>query len=483
MKKVIVAIVLFVQLPVATAVKRLDGTNISSAEIDAVVTRLMSAAEVTGTGITIFNGGKIRYQKAYGFRDTERKLPLTEDSVMAAASFTKAAFTYLVLQMMDERKLDLDKPVQEYLPKPLPDYPAYRDLANDARYRKITARMLLSHTSGFPNFRGPEDQFKLKIHFDPGTRYAYSGEGMQLLQLVVETITQRPIKDLMRERVFQPLGMKRTSMTSEESFDADYAKGYDEWGRSLGHPSIETSAAAGSMQTTPRDFAIFMQAMIDGKGLSRRTREIMLSPQIQILSEHQFPTLEAATTDKNKDIRLSYGLGWGLYWSPYGEAFFKEGHQDGFRNYTVVFDKSKDGIVIMTNSSNGEGIFKELLESLLKDTFTPIEWEGFTPYNELPPRTPLPVHHEITLAPAQLDRLAGRYAISPQLVLTVTRKEGYLLLKENQDPPEELFPEGELQFFSKSSDDVIIFELEASGLPARFVIHTGGQAIPVNRAK
>jgi CubicO group peptidase (beta-lactamase class C family) len=483
MKKVIVAIVLFVQLPLASAVKRLDGSSISSAEIDAVVTRLMGAAEVTGAGITIFNRGKIRYQKTFGFRDTERKLPLTEDSVMAAASFTKVAFSYLVLQMVDERELDLDKPVHEYLPGPLPDYPAYRDLDNDTRYRKITARMLLSHTSGFPNFRRPEDQFKLKIHFDPGTKYAYSGEGMQLLQLIVETITQKPLKDLMRERVFQPLGMKRTSMTSEESFDTDYANGYDEWGRSLDHPRVETAGAAGSMQTTPRNFAIFMQAIIDGKGLSRRTREIMLSPQIQIFSQHQFPTLEAATTDKNKDIRLSYGLGWGLYWSPHGEAFFKEGHEDGFRNYTVVFEKSKDGIVIMTNSSNGEGIFKELLEVLLKDTFTPIEWEGFTPYNELPPRKPLPVHHEITLAPAQLDALAGRYAISPELVLTVTRKEGYLLLKENQEPPEELFPEGELQFFSKTSDDVLTFELDASGLPARFVIHTGGQAIPVNRAK
>jgi hypothetical protein len=209
----------------------------------------------------------------------------------------------------------------------------------------------------------------------------------------------------------------------------------------------------------------------------------MLSQQIQILSKHQFPTLEHATTDQNKDIRLSYGLGWGLYWSPYGEAFFKEGHQDGFRNYTVIFEKSRDGIVIMTNSSNGEGIFKELLEVLLKDTFTPIEWEGFTPYDELPPRKPVPVHHEVTLAPTQLDRLVGRYALSPQLVLTVARKEGHLLLQENQESPEEIFPEGELQFFSKSSDDVITFELDASGLAAKLVIHTGGQAIPVNRAK
>ena len=136
----------------------------------------------------------------------------------------------------------------------------------------------------------------------------------------------------------------------------------------------------------------------------------MLSPQIQIASKHQFPTLENASTDANRTIRLSYGLGWGLYWCPYGEAFFKEGHDNGFRNYAVVFEKPKDGILILTNSSNGEGIFKELLETLLHDTFTPIEWEGFTPYNELPPRKPLPKHTEVTLDPKQLDRLTGRYA-------------------------------------------------------------------------
>ena len=104
----------------------------------------------------------------------------------------------------------------------------------------------------------------------------------------------------------------------------------------------------------------------------------------------------------------------GLYWSPFGKAFFKERHDNGFRNYAVVFEKAKTGIPILTNSSNGEGIFKELLETLLQDTFTPIEWEGFTPYSELPPRKPLPKHTEITLDPQLLDRLTGRYAFSPE---------------------------------------------------------------------
>lgn len=464
------------------AVKRLDGSTVAPTEIDVTVLKLLKAAEVTGAAIAILNGGRVVYSKAHGLRDTEKSLPLTEDSVMAAASFTKVAFGYLVMQLVDEHVLDLNKPIEEYFPKPLPEYPAYADLASDARYKKITARMLLSHTTGFPNFRGLNKDRKLNINFEPGSRYAYSGEGIQLLQMVVETVTKRPLQELMHERVFRPLGMTRSSMISETRFENDYANGYDEWGRSLGHQQRERAYAAGSMQTTLRDFTKFMQAVMDGKRLSKSTRELMLSPQIQILSKRQFPTLTRETTDDNKAIRLSYGLGWGLYWSPYGKAFFKEGHDEGFRNYTVVFDEKRDGIVIMTNSSNGEGIFKDLLETLQRNTFTPIEWEGYTPYNRLPARPALAKHAEIALSVEALDRLVGKYP-APGVMLTVERKDGHLTLRENEEAPEDLFPEAELRFFRKNADDVVTFELESDGRVKRLVIHTGGRTMPIERAK
>src|SRR5262249_38364267 len=163
-------------------------------------------------------------------RDKDKNLPLTEDSVMTAASFTKVAFAYMVMQLVQEKKLDLDKPVTKYLPKPLPEYSQYKDLAGDSRYERITARMLLSHTAGLPNWRAFEADRKLKIHFEPGSKYAYSGEGIVLLQLVVETIMKEPLKTLMQARVFEPLGMTRSSMIWEKRFDSDYANGYDEYG-------------------------------------------------------------------------------------------------------------------------------------------------------------------------------------------------------------------------------------------------------------
>lgn len=207
----------------------------------------------------------------------------------------------------------------------------------------------------------------------------------------------------------------------------------------------------------------------------------MLGPQIQILSKHEFPTLENETTDENKPIRLSYGLGWGLYWTPYGEAFFKEGHDASWQNYTVCFDKQGTGILIMTNSGNGEGIYKALLENLLKNTFTPIVWEGFTPYEQLPPRAPLKQHTEVRVRAELLEKYVGRYGEPPNLILTIRREGDHLSLQENDEPKQELFAESDRDFFSKVADDALTFETDSQGRVTRMVLHTGGRDIPINR--
>jgi CubicO group peptidase (beta-lactamase class C family) len=479
------AIIVAVSIPLSgseqSKVKRLDGTAITSAEIDETVSRLMQAAAVTGAGIAIFDNGKVAYLKAYGFRDKDRNQPLTVDSVMSAASFSKIAFAYMVMQLVDEGVLDLDKPIYQYLPKPLAEYPNYVDLANDSRYKQITARMLLSHTSGLPNWRAFEEDHKLKIHFAPGSRFAYSGEGIDLLQLVVEAITKQPLEELMREHVLGPLDMTRTSMIWEDRFDSDYANGYDEYGRSLGPQRRTIGDAAGSMQTTVSDFARFMQAVMEGKLLRSKARKLMLSPQIEITSKHEFPTLSDEATDENKAIRLSYGLGWGLYWTPHGKAFFKEGHDVGWRNYTVCFDQQNAGIVIMTNSGNGEGIFKPLLETLLKHTYTPIEWEGYTPYDKLLPRPPLKTHKRVAVDPSILRHYVGPFLIppdvAPNIILTVRWEGDHLTVQENDEPKQDLLPESTTQFFTVA-DDVYAFETNARGLVIRMVLHADGRDIP-----
>ncbi|HWZ98177.1 MAG TPA: serine hydrolase [Candidatus Dormibacteraeota bacterium] len=460
--------------------QRLDGSKISTAEIDSTITRLMRATEVTGAGIAIFNEGKVAYAKGYGLRDKEKNLPFTPDTVLTAASLTKSAFACMVMQLVQEKLLDLDKPVYLYLPKPLPEYSNYNDLATDPRYKKITARMILSHTTGFPNWRWFQDDKKLSINFEPGSRYAYSGEGIVLLQLIVETITGKSVQELMQERIFTPLGMTRSSMISDEKFEPDVANRYDEYGRPLGREQRTKANAAGSLQTTLNDYAKLLTAILQNKVLNKETRDLMLSPQIQIFSRTQFPTFSTETTEANKSIHLSYGLGWGLYSTPYGKAFFKEGHDEGWRNYAVSFENGI-GILILTNSSNGEGIFKELLETLLKNTFTPIEWEGYTPYNQLPPRPPLKEHKLVSVPPELLEKYAGRYGDPPNLILTVRREGDHLSIQENDEPKQELFPESQHRFFSKSSDDVFSFQLDSTGRVASMTLHAPGRDILIKR--
>jgi CubicO group peptidase (beta-lactamase class C family) len=440
----------------------------------------MEAAHVTGAGIALFHHGKVAYLKTYGLRDTEKNLPLTPDSVMTSASLSKTAFATMVMRLVQERILDLDKPIQEYLPKPLPEYPQYADLQGDNRYKKLTLRILLSHTSGFPNWRWFEDDRKLKIHFEPGTRYAYSGEGIDLAQLVVETVTGKSLTALMDENLYRPMEMTRTSMVWEPRFESDFANGYDEYGRTLGPEKRSTPDAAGSMQTTLRDYAAFLSAVMRRKALDTVTTGKMFAPQIGIHSAHQFPSLTTETTAANDGIRLRYGLGWGMYSSPYGNAFFKEGHDEGWRHLALCFNNGS-GILIMTNSSNGEGIFKPLLDSILGATSFPFDWEGYTPYNLLPPLPKLKEHKRVYLTQEQLDRLVGRYTLSPGVILTVAVEDAHLYVRENDEPRQELLPESPQDFYSANSSDECTFK-PAEGGPAQvLVLHLDGKDVELKR--
>jgi len=462
---------------------RLDGSSISSSQIDQTVNQLIQSAHVTGAGIAIFHHRKIVYLKAYGMRDVEKRLPLTPDSVMTAASLSKSAFATLVLRLVQEHVLDLDQPIYQYLPKPLPEYPQLADLKGDDRYKRLTLRILLSHTSGFANMRAYEDDRKLRIHFEPGTRFAYSGEGILLAQMVVETVLGQPLQALMDEKLFQPLGMTRTSMVWEPKFESDFANGYDEYGRSLGPERRPSANAAGSMQTTLRDYATFLDALLSSKLLGIHTTGLLFNRQIAIHSAHQFPSLNEETSTANDAIRLSYGLGWGLYSSPYGKAFFKEGHDEGWRHLALCFREPGDGILILTNSSNGEGIFKPLIEAVLGPTAFPFEWENYTPYDQLPPLPKLKEHKQAVLNPDQLNRLVGRYALSAGVVLAVTVENGHLYIQENDETKQEYLPESTQDFYSTTSTDECTFRLQANGPAQALVLHLDGKDVELKRAQ
>ncbi|NDC57417.1 MAG: class A beta-lactamase-related serine hydrolase, partial [Alphaproteobacteria bacterium] len=151
-------------------------TPLRGAALDVRVEALMAREHVVGMAVAVVERGEITHVGAYGFRNREKALPLLPDTIMYGASVTKAAFAYMVMQLVDEGRIDLDRSIADYLPRPLPEFEDYADLAGDERWRKLTPRILLSHTSGFANMRWLEADRRLRFHFTPGAHYAYSNE-------------------------------------------------------------------------------------------------------------------------------------------------------------------------------------------------------------------------------------------------------------------------------------------------------------------
>ncbi|MEO1336562.1 MAG: serine hydrolase domain-containing protein [Myxococcota bacterium] len=361
---------------------RADGVALTTAEIDLRIESLMAAADVIGLGVALLDHTGVRYLKAYGMADVARGRRLDPDTVMYGASLTKAAFAYAVMTLVDEGRVELDRPIAKLLPRPLPTYEEYADLAEDRRWEQWTLRMMLSHTSGLPNWRWFMPSKKLTILFDPGTRYAYSGEGIQIAQLVLEEGFGVDVEALMQTRIFDRFGMMKTAMRWRDDFRGNLARGYDESGKNLGHNMRKSVRAAGSMDTTLRDYAAFLFGLQQGHGISRNAKAEMLRPQIRITSKAQFPTHIWEDTDDNEAIRLAYGLGWGRFESRFGPAYFKEGHDDGWNNYALCLIEKERCVLLLSNSSNGEGIFLYLVDALLGETGLPWAWEGYIPYDQ-----------------------------------------------------------------------------------------------------
>ena len=216
-------------LPVTTLAQTIP----NGAAIDAEVSKIMTQTRAKGMAVAVIDHGKVGYVHAYGVRNAKGD-PLTTDTVMYGASLTKTVFAYTVMQLVDQGKLNLNTPIKDDLDKPLPSYGPdpvfpdkygpYKDLAADPRWEKITPGMCLTHSTGFANFWFIEPDKKLQIHFEPGTRYSYSGEGFILLQFVIEHGRKAQGLGLdagdLTKANFDRLGMTRTSLVWRDGFAA-----------------------------------------------------------------------------------------------------------------------------------------------------------------------------------------------------------------------------------------------------------------------
>lgn len=349
------------------------------AAIDAEAMRLMAATQARGLAVAVVDDGRIAYVAAYGQRNAAGE-PLLADTVMYGASLTKAVFAHWVMQLVEDGRLDLDRPLAAYLDKPLPDYPndprsgPWRDLAGEPRWRELTARMLLTHSSGFANFAFLEPDRRLRMHFDPGTRYAYSGEGLMLLQFVLERGLQLDVGAELHRRVFTPLGMTRTSLMWRADFRPNLADGWKEDGGVEPHDERSKVRVAGSMDTTIADMAKMAAGYINGASLA-----VLTAPHLPITTATQFPTFQPELPPAQRRPDLAAGLGVIAFTGPQGPGFYKGGHNDSTGNTWVCVKASKRCVVVLANDVRAERAFPRLVEFILGETGLPWRWE----YGEL----------------------------------------------------------------------------------------------------
>jgi CubicO group peptidase (beta-lactamase class C family) len=308
---------------------------------------LLQQAQVPGVSLALVRQAQIIWCGAFGVKRRGAIEVVTKDTLFQAASLSKPLFACAVLHLVEEGAIDLDAPLTAYLPSPyIPD---------DPQLDRITARSVLCHLTGWPNWR-PQGQ-PLRRSRPPGESFGYSGEGYQYLQEVIEQVTSQPLEPLMQERVLKPLGMIHSSYTWGSSDDERAATGHDRLGQVS--PPLRTTMpkaqAAASLHTTPEEYARFVCMMLTpgiGSGLlTHKWRDEMLRPQVWLSKT------------------LAWGLGWGLQQTEDGHAFWHWGDNPGFKSLTLTYLEAQIGLVIMANGDGAVALWKPLVELCLGGSY------------------------------------------------------------------------------------------------------------------
>ena len=324
-----------------------SGIYISISGLDTFLKTQMDSIGIPGLSFALINDEQIVYHRTFGVTNVETNQPVSNETIFDAASMTKTPFAVLVLKLTEKGILDLDEPLFTYLP--------YFDIAYDERYKLITARMVLSHTSGFPNWRRFNEDKKLDIKFTPGTQFLYSGEGYEYLAKVIAHllgIEKNDLQELFNDEISKPFGMDKTVFTWNSWLQEHRATGHvdgkvaEGWGIDSENPGFYASY---SMQTEAASYARFLIALMNEKGLKKESYDEMLKVQFPDASEH----------GKNQ-----WGLGIAISPSEFGNEYSHGGYNLNFSSNFMFNKKQRFGYVFFTNCNKGSDLNKELLEFL-----------------------------------------------------------------------------------------------------------------------
>lgn len=321
--------------------RALENHNIQKVvfEDNSAIEKWIKDQKIPALGIGIIENNKLEQVKVFGEISRGNSAPY--NTIFNVASLTKPVTAMVALKLISLGKWQLDEPIFKYWTDP--------DVANDPRSRKLTTRLILSHQTGFPNWRWLTESKKLEFQFEPGTKYQYSGEGMEYLRKALEKKFNKSLQQLANELIFEPLKMTDTRYVWDKNIDtARFTIGYDKDGKVYKTVKNKTPNAADDLLTTIADYGKFLASVMNGDGLSKQVFEEMSAKQV--------------ATTKGK----YFGLGFEIYDFGNGEIALSHGGADhGVRTIFFIFPKTKKGLLIFTNSDTGGAVYEDLVKHYL----------------------------------------------------------------------------------------------------------------------
>ena len=341
--------------PMALPLQGIQNQSLVS-DLEQEIAELLNKAQVPGLSIALVKDGALLWRRGFGVKDIRSKAPVDDSTVFQAASTTKPVFAYAVMKLCEKRVMDLDTPLTKYAPA--------RFLESDPLLDRITARHVLSHTSGLPNWRSKEEP--AAVRFTPGDKWGYSGEGYSYLQSAVSHLTGArvnrqscaryeagiefcatdPIIDeYMQRNILVPFGMASSGFLWSPRMEANTAWGHDPKGlplktsREPSGPAVARYGMAGGLFTTPSDYARFLMEVIAPKPsdefrLSGASLAEMLRPHVKVTPQN------------------SWALGWEISHTAAGDVIRHSGGNPGYSCFVAASVERKSGYVIMTNSED-----------------------------------------------------------------------------------------------------------------------------------
>ncbi|OQP66497.1 hypothetical protein A3860_13490 [Niastella vici] len=326
----------------------LDFTPAKAALVDNFIETYCKYYGIPGVSLALIKDGKLVYHQTYGVRNIMTGEKVDSNTLFEAASVTKPVFALAVEKLAERGIINLDKPLYEYLP--------YKDIENDERYKLITARHVLTHRTGFPNWRWMNPDGKLDIKFTPGTAFGYSGEGFEYLKLVVEKITGKKVEQVLQEEVIEPVGLYHTWFSKNDSLQQMKACGhFDKQPNKKDLP--EKPGMAYSMHTEAKIFTRFMLYLLEQKGLKPATYDTILSKH----SEYDF----TGWREKPK-VPTYMGMSLEVRETPFGKTFGHGGNNGDFKCKFEVYKDLKMGYVLFTNSSTSDMLLENIRKFLVE---------------------------------------------------------------------------------------------------------------------